>query len=686
METGLTIPTPPRAQATARTLQKGHDCERQVSLLTALGTAAVVADKQTKAPKRFHYYIPFVGAVSHARRMDIGKQHGNAVNTNAAAINEALVVVWFSSIAELVGELGPVRVQIKPQGASKQRRYFSNADHALLPPALTWELLSEEYNKYLDDHYVDTPRSSHSAFVRILPKRCPTIRIRSGRSQVSDICVIYRARMTTEADAIETETFARFIRSGLAEMTVQRLLFPTPPVSGQTEPASRTYNIFNTVTSGFSLGLRPPRLLDCVYVYETMGKSYLSDVERKAVIDELLRISENGKLPRGAYAKVASGVERDPTTISTIWKRYVAAVEAGVVGGEWKSRRKRHCGRKRKNRDELREKLARVPMEDRAVERRAAAAAGVSRHLVRQAVREGMLKRRTVLIKPALTPENKLRRVEHALSFIDDRTLEFESMHNGEKPPPRFWKSKRFIPNTMFLAALARPRYDPHRKQQWDDKLGVWSFTEKYEAQRSSKNRAKGAVCTRNIDTVDREVYREYLVTKVFPAIKAQWPRKDRHMLILVQQDNAKLHVEPWDPDVVKAGQEGGWSIRMLCQAPNSPDLNTLDLGVFNAMQTLQYYIPRKGIDALIASVNTAFSQLKSDTVNDIFLTLQACMLASLREEGGNVYKLPHLKKAKLRRAKCLPTSLKCSRELYESAVALLAASDRGSALLFGKK
>ncbi|ETK72359.1 hypothetical protein L915_20539, partial [Phytophthora nicotianae] len=148
--------------------------------------------------------------------MDIGKQHGNAVNTNAAAINEALVVVWFSSIAELVGELGPVRVQIKPQGASKQRRYFSNADHALLPPALTWELLSEEYNKYLDDHYVDTPRSSHSAFVRILPKRCPTIRIRSGRSQVRDICVIYRTRMTTEADAIETETFGENLSAAKA--------------------------------------------------------------------------------------------------------------------------------------------------------------------------------------------------------------------------------------------------------------------------------------------------------------------------------------------------------------------------------------------------------------------------------------------------------------------------------------
>ncbi|KAI9980340.1 hypothetical protein PInf_026423 [Phytophthora infestans] len=70
-----------------------------------------------------------------------------------------------------------------------------------------------------------------------------------------------------------------------------------------------------------------------------------------------------------------------------------------------------------------------------------------------------MFKRRTTFIKPALTPENKLQRVEHALSFIDDTTLAFEPMHNmvhvdekwfyadrnkrsylvfdGEEPPPR---------------------------------------------------------------------------------------------------------------------------------------------------------------------------------------------------------------------------------------------------------
>ncbi|KAE9067674.1 hypothetical protein PF002_g28284, partial [Phytophthora fragariae] len=64
----------------------------------------------------------------------------------------------------------------------------------------------------------------------------------------------------------------------------------------------------------------------------------------------------------------------------------------------------------------------------------------------------------------------------------------------GEELPPRAWKSKRFIPKTMFLAALARPRYDPHRKQRWDGKVGIWSFTEKYAAKRRSKNRAKGEI------------------------------------------------------------------------------------------------------------------------------------------------------------------------------------------------
>ncbi|KAG2983840.1 hypothetical protein JG687_00017128 [Phytophthora cactorum] len=100
-------------------------------------------------------------------------------------------------------------------------------------------------------------------------------------------------------------------------------------------------------------------------------------------------------------------------------------------------------------------------------------------------------------------------------------------------------------------------------------------------------------------------------------------------------------------------------------------------------MQSIQYHLLRKGIDALIASVEEAYSKLKTDTVEDIFLSLLACMPKLLEEKGGNLYKLPHLGKAKFRRAKQLPISLSCSREFYESAIALLKSANRGSALLF---
>ncbi|ETK90430.1 hypothetical protein L915_05809 [Phytophthora nicotianae] len=65
-----------------------------------------------------------------------------------------------------------------------------------------------------------------------------------------------------------------------------------------------------------------------------MTKPNLSDIERKAAIDELLWISINGTLPRGTYAKVATGMGCDPTTISAIWNRYAATGDTGVRGGE----------------------------------------------------------------------------------------------------------------------------------------------------------------------------------------------------------------------------------------------------------------------------------------------------------------------------------------------------------------
>ncbi|KAG3180926.1 hypothetical protein PC128_g15373 [Phytophthora cactorum] len=51
--------------------------------------------------------------------------------------------------------------------------------------------------------------------------------------------------------------------------------------------------------------------------------------------------------------------------------------------------------------------------------------------------------------------------------------------------------------------------------------------------------------------------------------------------------------------------------------------------------------------------------------------------------EGWQPIQATTLGKAKLRRAKQLPVNLFSSRELYESAIALLKSANRGSALLF---
>ncbi|GMF36945.1 unnamed protein product [Phytophthora lilii] len=249
--------------------------------------------------------------------------------------------------------------------------------------------------------------------------------------------------------------------------------------------------------------------------------------------------------------------------------------------------------------------------------------------------------------------------------FNEDKNKRSYIVFEGEAPPTRSRRSKDFIPKTMFLAAVARPRI-------WDGKLGIWAFTEEYVAQRRSKYRTKGTLCVRNIESVTRDVYKEYLLTFLIPSIKAKWPAKDRSRPILIQQDNAKPHVSPFDPEIVAAGSVDGWFIRLIVQPPNSPDYNALDLGLFASIQSIQYRYAIRGINNLIDVVEAAYEELSTTTQDNVFLTLQACMLCVLEADGGNDYKIPHQSKEKLRRAGLLPRVLTCDRALYERSCQLL--------------
>ncbi|KAE9320000.1 hypothetical protein PF001_g5622 [Phytophthora fragariae] len=55
---------------------------------------------------------------------------------------------------------------------------------------------------------------------------------------------------------------------------------------------------------------------------------------------------------------------------------------------------------------------------------------------------------------------------------------------------------------------------------------------------------------------------------------------------IWLQQNNARLHVDENDPEVLVAGCSGGWTIKLKNQPAQSPELNCLDLGYFVSIQS----------------------------------------------------------------------------------------------------
>lgn len=92
----------------------------------------------------------------------------------------------------------------------------------------------------------------------------------------------------------------------------------------------------------------------------------------------------------------------------------------------------------------------------------------------------------------------------------------------------------------MFLGAIARRRYDETGTCIFNGMIGIWPFTEVKAAIRSSKNRQKGTLETKQI-TVTKNVYLDFMVRKAIPAIRAKWPKRSTRDPI-IQQDNAGVH------------------------------------------------------------------------------------------------------------------------------------------------
>ena len=426
-----------------------------------------------------------------------------------------------------------------------------------------------------------------------------------------------------------------------------------------------------------------------------MGKhKKLTDAQRIRAFGLLQGALKDGKLPHGELTKIAKifGVTR--VTISNLWKkgtranggRSVALIRSPNI------LRSSNVGGRRSKYDieEVRAHVKSVPLRLRKCVRDLAAQVGLPKSTLQDFIKskKNGFRKHSSALKPMLTETNKYERVLWALSKVDASGERYRNMedeiHVDEKwfyltrdnekyilldeedDPVRSVKHKSHIDKVMFLAATAKPRWDPGKNQYFDGKLGIWPFAHQVAAQRSSANRPAGTLEWKTFN-VNREEYKKMLIEKVLPAIKEKWPRGTLNQPKFIQQDNAPLHIKSDDPDFAAKAASLGLNISLINQPPNSPDTNINDLAFFVSIQSLQHKIgagTNKG--TLIASVNQAFEQYPWQKLRDSFLTLQTCLNSIIEHHGGNDYKIQHMSKARLEKEGRLPSTLEVTDAFHQ--------------------
>lgn len=423
----------------------------------------------------------------------------------------------------------------------------------------------------------------------------------------------------------------------------------------------------------------------------------LTEAEVLNMFGFLSAFVENGKLRHGAVNKAAEKYCVSRRTVTRHFKRISERPE-GVSVFEAVKNKRSNSGRPGISSEEIFSRMKGVPMYRRSTVRSSAYASGIAKSSLHRALKRKQLVRYRSNVKPELTDKNRLERMRFCLSHIQENrpTLPFKDMNDiihvdekwffltkvkrtyyltpQEPKPHRFTKSKRYIPKIMFLSAVCRPRYDHQNKKLFDGKFGIWPIVHQVEAKRNSRNRPKGTMETKPL-SVTAEVYEKYFLEYVLPAIRAKWPGR-RSRPIFIQQDNARPHSAAAVRAINLAGKSGGWNITMRNQPPNSPDLNVLDLGIFNTIQSLQQQKCSRHVDELIQAVQEAYGETSPTSLSDTFITLQSVMREVLSNEGSNNFKIPHLGKSKNRHKGTEITRLHCPVALYKRAKTFIASQE----------
>ena len=419
---------------------------------------------------------------------------------------------------------------------------------------------------------------------------------------------------------------------------------------------------------------------------QSFKKKELSDHERTEVVATLLGASKVGKLTNSFWEDLAKKFDVRPRNLRRVWQHATQSRAAGKVVFEEICSKSKERGKNRRRWDEheTMEETKKIPFRNRTTWEALAAQLDIPETTLRRFNKKGVF-RHTSPLKPFLTEEHRVARLTQCLSKIDDanptkyRNLCDEvhvdekwfcltedgqtfTLAEGEDPPKRKVQHKGHITKTMFICAQARPRMVNGR--MWDGKIGIWPIGRVEPAKINSKNRPAGTPEWKNV-SIDREKYRQLMISLVLPAIIAQFPWDYlTRRTVCVQQDGARSHILDNDEEWLEAVELTGCNIKLYTQAAQSPDLNINDLAFFRSIQSLKKKEAPRTAFELIDAVKRAHALCPVSKINRMWLTLMQVMNEIIKDQGGNDFKLPHMYKNKLEREGNLPRVLDVTEEV----------------------
>lgn len=226
----------------------------------------------------------------------------------------------------------------------------------------------------------------------------------------------------------------------------------------------------------------------------------LTKRQRQDIYEDLLRLSSNGTLQRKSTTIIAAKYNVHVRTIQRVWQRAKNCTAEGIPVNV-NSLIPKNCGRKKIQVDLTR--VVDIPLNRRGTIRSLANALSVNKSSLHRLFKEGLLRRHSNSLRLYLKEENKLKRLQFALSMLDPSTLannpKFIEMkniihsdekwfngtqntktmylHPDEEDPHRTVQNKNSVRKVMFYSGVTQPRFDDDDGTcYFDGKIGIWPF------------------------------------------------------------------------------------------------------------------------------------------------------------------------------------------------------------------